>query len=187
MCAASCPPSRAPWWACGYFNVFGPREHHKGRMMSVLHQLLRQLREAGACRLFRGTDGFGDGEQRRDFIYVGDIVSINLHFGGGDMVKGIMNAGRGSSVSFNDIARAPISISAMAASTTFPSPTNYAGNTRASPRRTCAACARRVTPPPSPKWKLASPRRWRRSSRSSPDQTCRSRITRVTSSTKGTG
>ena len=88
-----------------YFNVFGPREDHKGRMMSVLHQLLRQLKETGICRLFRGTDGYGDGEQLRDFIFVGDIVAINLHFAAGGMVKDIVNAGTGRARSFNDIAR----------------------------------------------------------------------------------
>jgi ADP-L-glycero-D-manno-heptose 6-epimerase len=99
------PAIQSPVVGLRYFNVFGPREDHKGRMMSVLHQLLRQLEETGACRLFRGTDGFGDGEQRRDFIYVGDIASINLHFGGGDLTKGIFNAGTGHARSFNDIAR----------------------------------------------------------------------------------
>ena len=99
------PAIQSPVVGLRYFNVFGPREQHKGRMMSVLHQLLRQLQEAGACRLFRGTDGFGDGEQQRDFIYVGDVVSINLHFGGGDLAKGILNAGTGRARSFNDIAK----------------------------------------------------------------------------------
>jgi len=102
------PAIQSPVVGLRYFNVFGPREQHKGRMMSVLHQLLRQLKDAGVCRLFRGTDGFGDGEQQRDFIYVGDVVSINLHFSGGDMVKGIMNAGTGRARSFNDIAKALI-------------------------------------------------------------------------------
>ncbi len=88
-----------------YFNVFGPREDHKGRMMSVLHQLLRQLKETGACRLFSGSDGYGDGEQQRDFIYVGDIVAMNLHFGGAGLVKAIVNAGTGRARSFNDIAK----------------------------------------------------------------------------------
>ena len=102
------PAIQSPVVGLRYFNVFGPREHHKGRMMSVLHRLLRQLKETGACRLFRGTGGFGDGEQQRDFIYVGDIVSINLHFGGGDLVKGILNAGTGRARSFNDIAKSLI-------------------------------------------------------------------------------
>lgn len=88
-----------------YFNVFGPREAHKGRMMSVLHQLLRQLKEAGACRLFAGSDGFGDGEQVRDFVFVGDIVRLNLHFAFGGQAKGIHNAGTGKARSFNAIAQ----------------------------------------------------------------------------------
>jgi ADP-L-glycero-D-manno-heptose 6-epimerase len=91
-----------------YFNVFGPREAHKGRMMSVLHQLLRQLQENGACRLFRGTEGYGDGEQVRDFVFVGDIVRLNLHFAFGGLAKGIHNAGTGKARSFNAIARALI-------------------------------------------------------------------------------
>jgi len=88
-----------------YFNVFGPREQHKGRMMSVLHQLLRQLKETGVCRLFEGTDGYGDGEQVRDFVFVGDIVDINLFFAEGPVQKGIFNAGTGEPRSFNAIAR----------------------------------------------------------------------------------
>ncbi len=99
------PAIQSPVMGLRYFNVFGPRESHKGRMMSVLHQLLRQLKDTDACRLFRGSDGFGDGEQQRDFIYVGDIVAINLHFGGSGMAKGIVNAGTGQARSFNDIAR----------------------------------------------------------------------------------
>ena len=99
------PAIQSPVMGLRYFNVFGPRESHKGRMMSVLHQLLRQLKDTDACRLFSGTDGFGDGEQQRDFIFVGDIVAINLHFGGSGMVKGIVNAGTGQARSFNDIAK----------------------------------------------------------------------------------
>ncbi len=88
-----------------YFNVYGPREDHKGRMMSVLHQLLRQLRDEGACRLFSGTDGYGDGEQVRDFVFVGDIVDIGLHFAQGPVTRGIFNAGTGKARSFNAIAQ----------------------------------------------------------------------------------
>ncbi len=99
------PAVQSPVVGLRYFNVFGPREGHKGRMMSVLHQLLRQLKEEGACRLFRGTDGYGDGEQVRDFVFVEDIVAINLHFAGSGAAKGIFNAGTGKARSFNDIAR----------------------------------------------------------------------------------
>jgi ADP-L-glycero-D-manno-heptose 6-epimerase len=93
-----------------YFNVYGPREDHKGRMMSVLHQLLRQLRETGVCRLFEGTDGYGDGEQVRDFVHVGDIVDIGLHFAEAPPTRGILNAGTGKARSFNAIARTLIDI-----------------------------------------------------------------------------
>jgi len=99
------PAIQSPVAGLRYFNVFGPREDHKGRMMSVLHQLLRQLKEGGVCRLFEGTEGYANGEQHRDFIFVGDVVAINLHFGGGGMAKGIVNAGTGKARSFNDIAQ----------------------------------------------------------------------------------
>jgi len=88
-----------------YFNVYGPREQHKGRMMSVLHQLLRQLRETGVCKLFEGTDGYGNGEQVRDFVFVDDIVDLNLYFAEGPVRKGIFNAGTGQARSFNAIAQ----------------------------------------------------------------------------------
>jgi ADP-L-glycero-D-manno-heptose 6-epimerase len=95
---------RSPLVGLRYFNVYGPREGHKGRMMSVLHQLLRQLRDTGACRLFGATEGYAAGEQRRDFVYVGDIVDLNLHFAQGPAVQGIFNAGTGEARSFNAIA-----------------------------------------------------------------------------------
>jgi ADP-L-glycero-D-manno-heptose 6-epimerase len=88
-----------------YFNVYGPREDHKGRMMSVLHQLLRQLKETGVCRLFEGTEGYGHGEQVRDFVFVGDIVDISLHFAQSRAIQGIFNAGTGQARSFNAIAQ----------------------------------------------------------------------------------
>ncbi len=93
-----------------YFNVYGPRELHKGRMMSVLHQLLRQLKESGVCKLFEGTEGYENGEQVRDFIFVDDIVDINLHFSEGPVSKGIFNAGTGQARSFNAIARTLIQL-----------------------------------------------------------------------------
>lgn len=93
-----------------YFNVYGPREQHKGRMMSVLHQLLRQLRETGVCRLFEGTDGYGNGEQVRDFVFVDDIVDIDLFFAEGPVRRGIFNAGTGQARSFNAIAQTLIGL-----------------------------------------------------------------------------
>ncbi len=87
-----------------YYNVYGPREVHKGRMASMVWQLLRQLKEKGEMRLFAGSGGYGDGEQRRDFIWVGDVVDVNLFFVNGPARQGIFNTGTGASRSFNDIA-----------------------------------------------------------------------------------
>lgn len=89
-----------------YFNVYGPREQHKGRMASMVHQIYNQLLETGKVSLFQGSGGYGDGEQRRDFISVHDVVSVNLHFAQGPVSKGIFNVGTGECRSFNDIAQA---------------------------------------------------------------------------------
>ncbi|HUY26025.1 MAG TPA: ADP-glyceromanno-heptose 6-epimerase [Candidatus Binataceae bacterium] len=88
-----------------YFNVYGPGEAHKGKMASMPYQLFRQLRDTGAARLFTGTDGFGDGEQRRDFVFVDDVVKVNLHFAAAPVCQRIVNVGTGASRSFNDVAR----------------------------------------------------------------------------------
>jgi ADP-L-glycero-D-manno-heptose 6-epimerase len=88
-----------------YFNVYGPREKHKGRMASMVWQLYHQLKTMGVARLFEGTDGYAAGEQRRDFVFVGDVVDVNLFFAFGPCRQGIFNVGTGTSQAFNDIAR----------------------------------------------------------------------------------
>jgi ADP-L-glycero-D-manno-heptose 6-epimerase len=88
-----------------YYNVYGPREAHKGRMASMIWQLYRQLKATDEMRLFVGSGGYGDGEQRRDFIWVGDVVDVNLFFLDGPPRQGIFNTGTGGSRTFNDIAR----------------------------------------------------------------------------------
>ena len=88
-----------------YFNVYGPGEQHKGAMASVVFQLNKQLLETGAVNLFRGSGGYADGEQRRDFIYIDDVVDVNLWFMNNSGNSGIFNVGTGRSRSFNDIAR----------------------------------------------------------------------------------
>ncbi len=88
-----------------YYNVYGAGEAHKGRMASMVWQLARQLLTTGEMRLFEGSGGYGDGEQRRDFIWAGDVAAINLHFLRGPAHVGIYNVGTGASRSFNDIAR----------------------------------------------------------------------------------
>lgn len=89
-----------------YFNVYGPREAHKDSMASVAFHLNNQLLETGKVRLFEGCDGYENGEQRRDFIYVGDVVDVNLWFMDNPSVSGIFNVGTGCSQPFNDVAGA---------------------------------------------------------------------------------
>jgi ADP-L-glycero-D-manno-heptose 6-epimerase len=91
-----------------YFNVYGPREQHKGRMASVAYKLHGQVAESGEARLFEGSDGYGDGEHERDFVWVGDAVSVNLWFWDHPDRSGIFNLGAGRAQSFNDVARAVI-------------------------------------------------------------------------------
>ncbi|AOV16186.1 ADP-glyceromanno-heptose 6-epimerase [Acidihalobacter aeolianus] len=91
-----------------YFNVYGPREQHKGSMASVAFHLNNQLLDGGRCRLFEGTDGYGDGEQRRDFVYVGDCADVNLWFLDHPSASGIFNLGTGRAQTFNDVANAVI-------------------------------------------------------------------------------
>lgn len=93
-----------------YFNVYGPRESHKGRMASMVWQLYQQVKTTGVARLFEGTDGYAAGEQRRDFVFVGDVVAINVFFATGVPKQGIFNVGTGASRSFNDIARTVIGL-----------------------------------------------------------------------------
>lgn len=91
-----------------YFNVYGPREEHKGSMASVAYHFDRQLHAGESVRLFCGSDGYPDGGQRRDFVYVGDIADLNLWFLDNPGVSGIFNAGTGRSQTFNDVANAVI-------------------------------------------------------------------------------
>jgi ADP-L-glycero-D-manno-heptose 6-epimerase len=89
-----------------YFNVYGPREQHKGSMSSTAFHFNNQMRETGVAKLFEGVDGYDNGEQRRDFIYVGDAVKVNLWFMDHPDKSGIFNLGTSSSQSFNDMANA---------------------------------------------------------------------------------
>ncbi len=91
-----------------YFNVYGPREAHKGSMASVAWHFSRQVSAEGRARLFEGSGGYADGEQRRDFIYVGDAVDVNLWFFDNPGKSGIFNVGTGRSQTFNEVARAVI-------------------------------------------------------------------------------
>lgn len=91
-----------------YFNVYGPGEAHKGGMASVAYHLDQQLRSEGETRLFGGSDGYEPGEQRRDFIYVDDVVKVNLWFFQRPERSGIFNVGTGRAETFNRLADAVI-------------------------------------------------------------------------------
>ncbi len=90
-----------------YFNVYGPNEAHKGRMASVAYHAFRQLRSEGRVKLFVGSDGYGNGEQRRDFVHVDDAVAVNLWMLQAG-TSGIFNCGTGRAQTFNDVAAAVI-------------------------------------------------------------------------------
>ena len=91
-----------------YFNVYGPNETHKGRMASVALHAWQQLHGEGRVKLFVGSGGYTEGEQRRDFVYVDDVVAVNLWLLERRDVSGIFNCGTGRAQSFNRLAVAVI-------------------------------------------------------------------------------
>lgn len=103
---ARLPEAKSQIVGLRYFNVYGPREQHKAGMASVAYHFYRQLRNSEDIKLFEGSDGYGPGEQRRDFVYVDDVVDVNLWFMQNRHVSGIFNVGAGRSQTFNDVANA---------------------------------------------------------------------------------
>jgi len=91
-----------------YFNVYGPREAHKGRMASVVWHFFNQYRASGKVQLFEGSGGYAAGEQSRDFVSVEDVVKVNLEFLDHPDRSGIYNLGTGTAATFNTIATATI-------------------------------------------------------------------------------
>ena len=91
-----------------YFNVYGPQEQHKDKMASIFHQMYKRLKMGGKIKLFKGTDGYADGEQKRDFIYVKDVVKINLWCFENKIANGIYNCGTGHAHTFNEAAKAVV-------------------------------------------------------------------------------
>ncbi len=90
-----------------FFNVFGPNEYHKQEMRSVILKAYESVVQQGVMRLFKSyRDDYEDGEQRRDFIYVKDAVSMTLFFYDHPYLAGIYNVGTGQARSWNDLARA---------------------------------------------------------------------------------
>ena len=91
-----------------YFNVYGPGEQHKGAMSSTAFHFNRQVIEEKKAKLFEGYDGVADGEQKRDFVHVDDVVDVNLWFLDHPEQRGIYNLGTGRAETFNAVAQAVI-------------------------------------------------------------------------------
>lgn len=91
-----------------YFNVYGSREQHKGSMSSTAFHFNNQLKAGDEVKLFTGCDGYADGQQERDFVYVNDVVSVNLWFLENSHKSGIFNVGTGKAQTFESMAKAVI-------------------------------------------------------------------------------
>ena len=102
------PEARSQIVGLRYFNVYGPQEHHKGKMASIFYQLYNQIKATGKARIFEGEGGYADGEQRRDFVYVKDVVNVNLWFWENKAESGIYNCGTGKAHTYNEAAQAVI-------------------------------------------------------------------------------
>ena len=87
-----------------YFNVYGPREQHKGRMASVAFHQFHQFQAEGKVKLFGDYSGYQAGEQMRDFVFIDDVVAVNLWFLDNPQASGIFNLGTGRAQPFNDVA-----------------------------------------------------------------------------------
>ena len=102
------PKARSQVAGFRYFNVYGPREQHKGRMASVAFHHFNQFREHGKVKLFGEYGGYGPGMQSRDFVFVDDVVAVNLWFLQNPGQSGIFNLGSGRAQPFNDVAVATV-------------------------------------------------------------------------------
>ncbi|KQP43127.1 ADP-glyceromanno-heptose 6-epimerase [Pseudorhodoferax sp. Leaf274] len=91
-----------------YFNVYGPREQHKGRMASVAFHQYHQFQAENQVRLFGEYGGYAPGQQERDFVYIDDVVAVNLWFLDHPERSGLFNLGTGRAQPFNDVALAVV-------------------------------------------------------------------------------
>ena len=91
-----------------YFNVYGPREQHKGRMASVAFHQFNQFRAEGKVKLFGEYGGYAPGAQMRDFVFIDDVVAVNLWFFDHPGISGIFNLGTGRAQPFNDVASSTV-------------------------------------------------------------------------------
>ena len=111
-----------------YFNVYGPNEAHKDHMASVAYHLHKQLEKGDKVKLFEGSDGYEAGEQRRDFIYVDDVIKVNLWFKENSNVSGIFNVGTGKSQTFNEVANSVINFHGKGSIHYIPFPKELVGS-----------------------------------------------------------
>jgi ADP-L-glycero-D-manno-heptose 6-epimerase len=104
---------KPPFWAgLKFFNVYGPQEYHKGGQASVVFHAFPQVRDRGNLKLFKSyKEGIGHGDQRRDFVWIKDVVDVILHFmrAPQNVKSGIYNVGSGEARSFADLGRAVFS------------------------------------------------------------------------------
>ena len=98
-----------------YFNVYGPREQHKGRMASVAFHHFNQFRDTGKVKLFGAHGGYAAGQQSRDFVFVDDVVAVNLWFLQHPDRSGVFNLGTGLAQPFNDVAVGTVNAARAAA------------------------------------------------------------------------
>jgi ADP-L-glycero-D-manno-heptose 6-epimerase len=108
------------WYGLKFFNVYGPNEYHKGRMASVIFHTLNQIKASGQMKLFRShRAGIGDGEQKRDFIYVKDVVEVCYFLYKKRPESGLYNVGTGQARTFLDLATLTFKAMGLSPNITF--------------------------------------------------------------------
>lgn len=113
-------PLPPQWAGLKFFNVFGPNEYHKGEMMSLVAKRFKDVREGRVVHLFKShREGIGDGDQRRDFIYVEDAVAVVRWFLDNPQASGLFNVGTGTARSFRDIITAAFTALGRAPNITY--------------------------------------------------------------------
>ncbi len=106
---ASDTPAPPVWSGLRFFNVYGPNEYHKGAMQSLVSKIVSAHRPGQPVKLFKSyKEGFADGEQLRDFVYVADVVAVLMWLGVLDRPAGLINCGTGEARSFHDLAVAAV-------------------------------------------------------------------------------
>ena len=111
-----------------YFNVYGPNESHKEHMASVAYHFHQQLEKGEEIKLFEGSGGYEAGEQRRDFVYVDDVIKINIWFMKNSDISGIFNVGTGKSQTFNEVANSVINYHGKGSIKYIPFPKELVGS-----------------------------------------------------------